>query len=218
MSTSASGSPVTPSSRFGPSAVLTPANMITIARLLATPVLVVMVAVWGPSWAAVAVAFCVCATDGLDGWIARRQGATTSGAFLDPLADKAVVVGTFGVLAAMGEIEWVPVALIAVREVYMSVHRSLMSRRSVSIPARPSAKLKTVVQDLALGLCLLPPMEHHGDALNGAVWLAAVLTLVTGVQYFMDGRRTAGGIGSARPGEEAGPGPSTSPDLRRATS
>ena len=71
-----------------------PANLVTIGRLIAAPVLVVMVAVWGSTWAAVVVAFCVCSTDGLDGWIARRHGATTSGAFLDPLADKAVVVGT----------------------------------------------------------------------------------------------------------------------------
>ena len=62
------------------------------------PGVIVMIAVWGSTWAAVVVAFCVCSTDGLDGYIARRQGATTSGAFLDPLADKAIVVGTYAVL------------------------------------------------------------------------------------------------------------------------
>ena len=181
-----------PASRFGPSAVLTPANIITILRLAATPILVAIVAAWGPTWVAVVVAFCVCATDGLDGWIARRQGATTSGAFLDPLADKAVVVGTFVVLAAKREVEWAPVVLIAVREIAMSLYRSFMSRRAVSIPARASAKLKTLVQDLVLGLCLLPPMAHHHDALDVAVWFATVLTVLTGLQYLADGRRAAG--------------------------
>jgi CDP-diacylglycerol---glycerol-3-phosphate 3-phosphatidyltransferase len=179
-------------SRFGPTAVLTPANAITIGRLVTTPVLVAMVAVWGSTWAAVAVAFCVCSTDGLDGWIARRQGATTSGAFLDPLADKAVVLGTFAVLAAKSDIAWLPVCLIAVREISMSAYRSFMSRRQVSIPARKSAKLKTVVQDLVLGLCLLPPMIRHHGALNIAVWFATALTLITGLQYLVDGRRAAG--------------------------
>jgi CDP-diacylglycerol---glycerol-3-phosphate 3-phosphatidyltransferase len=190
--TSPDGAHHVTASRFGPSAVMTPANLITIGRLVATPVLVVMVAVWGATWAAVAVAFCVCSTDGLDGWIARRQGATTSGAFLDPLADKAVVLGTFAVLAAKSEIDWLPVCLIAVREISMSVYRSYMSRRSVSIPARPSAKLKTIVQDLVLGLCLLPPMVKHHTALDIAVWFATALTLLTGLQYLVDGRRASG--------------------------
>jgi CDP-diacylglycerol--glycerol-3-phosphate 3-phosphatidyltransferase len=199
-------------SRFGPSAVLTPANLLTIGRLLATPVLVVMVAVWGATWVAVVVAFCVCSTDGLDGWLARRHGATTSGAFLDPLADKAVVLGTFAVLAAKSEIEWLPVVLIAIREISMSAYRAFMSRRQVSIPARFSAKLKTVVQDLVLGLCLLPPASHHHALLNGAVWVATALTILTGLQYLQDGRRARGGsvVGGTSPHD---PG---HPDLRRA--
>jgi CDP-diacylglycerol--glycerol-3-phosphate 3-phosphatidyltransferase len=195
--------------------VLTPANLITIGRLLATPVLVVMVAVWGATWGAVAVAFCVCATDGLDGWLARRHGATTSGAFLDPLADKAVVVGTFAVLAAKGEIEWLPVVIIAIREISMSAYRSFMSRRQVSIPARLSAKIKTVVQDLVLGLCLLPPVSHHHTILDGAVWFAAALTILTGLQYLHDGRRAGGGsvVGGTSPHD---PGNGGHADLRRA--
>jgi CDP-diacylglycerol--glycerol-3-phosphate 3-phosphatidyltransferase len=210
-----SGDQVPKTSRFGPSAVLTPANAITIGRLLATPVLVAIVALWGSTWAAVVVAFCVCSTDGLDGYIARRQGATTSGAFLDPLADKAVVVGTFAVLAARGDISWWPVALIAAREISMSAYRAFMSRRSVSIPARRSAKLKTVVQDLVLGLCLLPPMIHHHYALNVAVWFATALTLATGLQYLIDGRRAAGSSvsGGTSP---SGTGEGGHPDLRRA--
>jgi CDP-diacylglycerol--glycerol-3-phosphate 3-phosphatidyltransferase len=203
-------------SRFGPSAVLTPANLVTIGRLVVTPILIAMVAIWGSTWAAVVVAFCVCSTDGLDGWIARRQGATTSGAFLDPLADKAVVVGTYVVLAARGDITWWPVALIAAREVSMSVYRAYMSRRSVSIPARRSAKAKTVVQDLVLGLCLLPPMAHHHGALEVAAWFAAALTLATGLQYLIDGWRAAGASVSGGTSSKDSGG-TAHPDLRRAT-
>ena len=78
---------------FGPSALATPANAVTVARLLAAPVFVAMIIVWGATWFNVVVGLIVAGSDGLDGYMARRQGTTRSGAFLDPLADKAVVLG-----------------------------------------------------------------------------------------------------------------------------
>ena len=178
------------SSRFGPSALVTPANAVTATRLVLAPVLVAVVAAWGANWGAVVLAFCVASTDGLDGWIARRQGTTTSGAFLDPLADKVFVLGVLAVLAARAEIDWLPVALICVREIAMQAYRSVVARAGVSIPARTSAKAKTLVQDLTVGLCLLPPLAHdHHGVLEVALGIAVVLTLITGVQYVMDGTR-----------------------------
>ena len=93
---------------FGPTALATPANAVTVARLAVAPVVVVMVAVSGATWAAFVLAFVVGVTDGLDGWLARRQGPTRSGAFIDPLADKVVVVGLLAAVAARGEVTWVP--------------------------------------------------------------------------------------------------------------
>jgi CDP-diacylglycerol--glycerol-3-phosphate 3-phosphatidyltransferase len=182
---------------FGPSALLTPANGITVARLLATPVLVVMVAVHGPGWLPFAVAFSIGATDGVDGWLARRQGTTRSGAFLDPLADKAVVLSAMFVLAAKGEFAWLPVALVAAREVGMSAYRALAGRRGISIPARMSAKIKTLVQGIAILLALAPPVAAHRQVLSVAVWLAVAFTFVTGVQYLADGRRATRRRGAA---------------------
>ncbi len=75
---------------FGPSALVTPANAVTVARLLAAPVYVVMLVAWGASWINVVVGIILAGSDGLDGYMARRHGTTRSGAFLDPLADKAV--------------------------------------------------------------------------------------------------------------------------------
>ncbi|HVC71271.1 MAG TPA: CDP-alcohol phosphatidyltransferase family protein [Acidimicrobiales bacterium] len=177
---------------FGPSALMTPANVITVARLLATPVVVVMVAMHGAGWWPFAVAFTIGATDGVDGWLARRQGTTRSGAFLDPLADKAVVLSLLFVLAAKAEFSWVPVGLIAAREVGMSVYRSLAGRRGISIPARNSAKIKTLVQGIAILLALTPPVTRHGYVLSMAIWVAVAMTLGTGMQYLVDGRRAAG--------------------------
>jgi CDP-diacylglycerol---glycerol-3-phosphate 3-phosphatidyltransferase len=176
---------------FGPSALMTPANAITVARLLATPVVVAMVAMHGAGWVPFAVAFTIGATDGVDGWLARRQGTTRSGAFLDPLADKAVVLSLLFVLAAKGEFSWWPVALIAAREVGMSIYRAVAGRRGISIPARTSAKVKTLVQGIAILLALAPSVAPHPVVLSVAVWVAVAFTLVTGTQYLVDGRRVA---------------------------
>ena len=180
-------------STFGPSALITPANAITIARLLATPALVAMIAVGGPGWAPFTVAFAIGLTDGVDGWLARRMGTTRSGAFLDPLADKVAVVAALFALAARGEVSWVPVAIIAAREAGMSLYRSLVGRRGVSIPARVSAKVKTLVQGVAVLLCLAPSVAPHRRVLEVALWVAVAFTVVTGAQYLADGRRAARG-------------------------
>ncbi|HZU79017.1 MAG TPA: CDP-alcohol phosphatidyltransferase family protein [Acidimicrobiales bacterium] len=176
---------------FGPSALVTPANAITVARLLATPVIIAMVAVSGPGWAPFAVAFAIGATDGVDGWLARRQGTTRSGAFLDPLADKVAVIGVLCAIAGRGEVPWLPVVLIAVREVGMQLYRTFVGRRGVSIPARSSAKVKTLVQGIAILMCLAPSVAPHHTVLLVALWVAVAFTLVTGVQYLFDGRRAA---------------------------
>ncbi len=186
----------TAGSTFGPSALATPANALTMARILATPVFVAMIVVQGATWWTVVVGVVLAGSDGVDGWLARRQGTTRSGAFLDPLADKAVVLGALFALAAGHHLPWLPVSLIAVREVALVVYRSWAGRRGVSIPARGSAKIKTLVQDLAIATCLVPPLTPHHDLQVVAIWVAAALTVFTGAQYLLDGRRAL--RGSAR--------------------
>jgi CDP-diacylglycerol---glycerol-3-phosphate 3-phosphatidyltransferase len=196
-------------STFGPSALITPANGVTMARLLATPALVVMIAVGGAGWAPFAVALAIGLTDGVDGWLARRYGTTRSGAFLDPLADKAAVIAALCTLAARGEVPWLPVAVIAARELWMSVHRVVVGRRGISIPARRSAKVKTLVQGIAILLCLAPSVAPHHRVLDVALWVAVAFTVVTGVQYLLDGRhaaRAADGTGTPRAHDGAGTG------------
>jgi CDP-diacylglycerol---glycerol-3-phosphate 3-phosphatidyltransferase len=176
---------------FGPSALATPANALTALRLLGTPIFIGFIVSQGASWWTVAVGLVLAGTDGLDGWVARRQGATRSGAFLDPLADKAVVLAALFTLAYEHHLPWLPVWLIAAREVGMSAYRSFVARRGVSIPARGSAKVKTLVQDLAIGTCLIPPLAPDHTLQLAAIWVAAAITLATGAQYLADGRRGA---------------------------
>jgi len=180
---------------FGPSALLTPANALTLARLLASPLMVALVIATGPSsWLLVGLWFICSSSDGLDGFVARRYGATRSGAFLDPLADKCIVLGVLAALAAIGEVSWLPVILIAAREVSMSVFRGYAARRGVSVPARKTAKVKTLLQDMVIGLAFLPPVGlHHAKLVGWALWFVVAVTLWTGLEYLRDSRKLLGG-------------------------
>src|ERR671939_57724 len=94
---------------FRPTALATPANAVTIMRVVATPVLLAVMAATGASWIAVALWVVLAGTDGIDGFLARRHGTTRSGAFLEPLADKFLVLGAMIVLVAKGIFWWIPV-------------------------------------------------------------------------------------------------------------
>jgi CDP-diacylglycerol--glycerol-3-phosphate 3-phosphatidyltransferase len=177
-------------SEFGPSALATPANGITVVRLLAAPVLLLLILRDHGSWGLLTAWVLLAGSDGVDGWLARRHGTTRSGAFLDPLADKFVVLAALIALVAVGRFWWAPVVLIAAREVGISLYRSVVGRHGVSMPARPLAKLKTGVQDLAVGAALLPlTATHHPAVAVTLLYAAVVLTVVSGVQYVVDGRR-----------------------------
>jgi CDP-diacylglycerol---glycerol-3-phosphate 3-phosphatidyltransferase len=185
------------SESYGPTALFTPANALTMTRVLAMPALLVLILGEGPSWAAFAIWVVVAMTDIADGMVARRQGTTRSGAFLDPLADKVLVLGVMYALVTQDRLWWVPVTVIALREVVLSIYRSYVARRGISVPARPLAKLKTVTQDVAVGLALVPfTNDGHLMAVSAFLWIAVVLTVVTGAQYLRDGRQTAAGAPS----------------------
>ena len=182
---------------FGPSALATPANAVTIARLVFAPPLWLIILVSGPSYPAVVLWIVLAATDGLDGYLARRHGTTRSGAFLDPLADKALVLGAMWALVAAGGFWWLPVALISAREAGISAFRSYWGRRGLAVPATFWAKVKTVVQAVAVGLALLPAVADDEPWLaSGVLWLAVALTLLSGVQYVVEGSRAtaSGGV------------------------
>ena len=99
---------------------------------------------------------CCALSDAVDGYIARRHGATRSGAFLDPLADKVLVLGAMFTLVGSDVFWIVPVAIIAVREFVISIYRTVVGSRGVSVPASRLAKYKTLAQQLAVGFALLP--------------------------------------------------------------
>ena len=158
-------------------------------QILALPLLA-FVARDGASYWALAAWIVLAGSDGLDGHLARKHGTTRSGAFLDPLADKVLVLGAAWALVAHGTFWWLPVVLITGRELGISVLRSMYGRRGIAIPARYAAKVKTVVQEVAVGFALLPLTADDATWVATTVlWIAVVLTVGTGVAYVTDGTR-----------------------------
>lgn len=174
-----------------PSALATWANAVTVARMLLAPGLFVLIDGKKGSWVALAMWTALCSTDFVDGWLARRQGTTRSGAFLDPLADKVLVLGAMLTLVHEGVFWLLPVALIAGREFLISVYRSVVGTRGVTVPASRGAKLKTVTQQFAVAFALLPlTARDHMWTWKLLLWVAVVLTVQTGVVYLINARRT----------------------------
>ncbi len=164
------------------------ANSLTIARIALAPVLAQLVATRNPWWVTFWMGWLLGATDVIDGSLARRATPTRLGAFLDPLADKVVVLLVGFTLVGIGRFPALPVVIIAIREVAIMAYRSYWGRRGLAIPARQSAKYKTLVQGVALAAALCPPLDPHPWVADGLLWLAVVFTLVSGLQYVLDGR------------------------------
>ncbi|HWJ96845.1 MAG TPA: CDP-diacylglycerol--glycerol-3-phosphate 3-phosphatidyltransferase [Acidimicrobiales bacterium] len=183
--------PVPIDDRYGPGALLTPANMITMLRLVLTPALLVMIVEKPTSWAAAAFWTVLAFSDGIDGHLARKHGTTRSGAFLDPLADKVLVLGALFALVAAGRFWIVPVLLIAAREIAISMYRTHLARQGLAVPARPLGKLKTVVQEFAVAFALFPITGDYHLLATVVLWVAVGLTYVSGAQYLLDGRSAA---------------------------
>jgi CDP-diacylglycerol--glycerol-3-phosphate 3-phosphatidyltransferase len=167
------------------SAVATWANLVTVGRVLIAPL-----AFWlipdgkAGSWVAFGLWFVLCASDGVDGYLARRHGTTTLGAFLDPLADKVLVLGAMFTLVSRGVFWVVPVVVIAARELAISLYRTFVGAKGVSVPASKIAKGKTLTQQLAVGFAIAPVTAIDAKWLwNGLLWLSVILALVSGTQY-----------------------------------
>ena len=172
------------------------ANLITLGRIVVSPLLFVLILTasdrGGTSWAAVAVGWVLGASDYYDGRIARASDSVSRwGAFLDPLADKVMILGAAWCFVAVDRLFWVPVLIITVRELLVSAARIRWARDGLSLPARRSAKLKTLMQGGALTVAALPPLEHTGWAASLAIWLAVAITVYTGWRYWADGRAGA---------------------------
>jgi len=124
-------------------------------------------------------------TDILDGHWARKSNRTTPlGAFLDPVADKALIGSAMISLAILDRFSWWVTAIILVREVGITIFRLLVIRGGV-IPASKGGKLKTLTQNFGVGFYILP--LPHGLFLirDGIMALALYLTISSGIDYIV---------------------------------
>jgi CDP-diacylglycerol--glycerol-3-phosphate 3-phosphatidyltransferase len=177
-------------------------NLLTLSRIFAVPLFVVLM--WRASWIGYTAAYllyCVAAvTDYIDGYLARAQGTVSKlGIFLDPIADKIMVAAVIVMLIHNGQISgWavIPALVIILREIAVSGLREFLANARVSLPVSQLAKWKTAFQMVALGsLILAPSSAHWWPALPAhpvgilCLWVAGVLTLVTGWDYLRVGLR-----------------------------
>jgi CDP-diacylglycerol---glycerol-3-phosphate 3-phosphatidyltransferase len=177
---------------YDPAAVATWANAVTVARLMVSPVLFALITGTHGSWVAFALWLVLCSTDAVDGFLARRYGTTRSGAFLDPLADKVLILGAMFTLVGRGVFPVLPVVIIAAREVIISLYRTFAGARGVSVPATKLAKVKTACQQAAVAFALAPPTAVDGRWIwLTLLWVAVVLAVLTGAHYLLRARRVA---------------------------
>jgi CDP-diacylglycerol--glycerol-3-phosphate 3-phosphatidyltransferase len=130
-------------------------------------------------------------TDGLDGYLARRyEGTTRIGQWLDPLADKILVTAPIVAMTAIGTFPAWATVIIVVREFAVSLLRAWLGSRGIGLPASPWGKVKTAVQMLLVPLYLLP-LDGADTVRLVVLWLAVVLTVWSGLDYFLKAARRA---------------------------
>ena len=167
-------------------------NAITIVRILCAPVFLWMLLADGGTdgalrwWAAVLFIVAI-ATDGIDGYLARKYKIVSDlGKLLDPIADKVLTGFAFVGLSILSELPWWITILVLVREIGVTVHRLIVASDHV-VAAAWMGKLKTLAQGVALSLALLPLWTLVGDWIfwvNGITMsIAVVLTVASGLDY-----------------------------------
>lgn len=189
---------------------MTLANRITLVRILLIPVFVVCAVYYSASvrggapgewlrWGAVAAFVLAAASDGLDGWIARRFNQRSAlGVVLDPIADKGLLLTAIITLSLypwkVSLPIWFPILVIA-RDVVILVGCGLLKFLTGDVEVRPSllGKVATALQMAAVAWVLLQIPEERW-----VVWAAGLFTLLSGLGYIWRGMHSLGGAAKAQ--------------------
>ena len=169
-------------------------NLITLGRIFLIPLVMLFLLLRIPYGDLIAAAiFAVAAlTDSLDGYFARtRKQITRLGVFLDPLADKLLIIAALVALVELNRVPaWIVMIIIA-RELAVTGLRMMKSEEGLVIPASRWGKAKTVSQVVAVLLVMLTPFYETWLSWPLGYWAliaAAVITIVSGVDYFLKWR------------------------------
>jgi len=174
-------------------------NILTVSRIVIIPlVLICLYFQTKFSNQLAAILFIIAGiTDFFDGYLARAfESQSRLGRFLDPIADKLLVVACLVVLVHYERAAILPTLAIICREILVSGLREFLAEINVSVPVSKTAKIKTGMQMLALVLLLLGEIGsgyHFVDILGSMLlWIAAALTLFTGYAYLQAGLKHMG--------------------------
>ncbi len=173
-------------------------NILTLARILMVPLLVVVLLTKfeGKEFVGLAVFLVAALTDVLDGYIARKYGLITPlGKLLDPAADKILTSAAFISLVELGIAPaWMVVTIIA-REFAISTLRTVAAVDQVVIAASWSGKVKTISQVVAISLLIVhEKLDQLAITSKIALWVALVLSIYSGIEYavaYARGHRSA---------------------------
>lgn len=171
---------------------LTTANQLTLLRMLLIPAFVILVVYEHEGWA-LGVFALAGVTDGLDGWFARRGQQTSLGAFLDPMADKLLLVTTFIVLTipGIGLINRIPLwltILVISRDVVIVLTVALVTLTVGRRQFRPSiyGKIATAVYIITCVVVMFFNfLEQASRLVTVCVYLSLAITLVSGIHYIV---------------------------------
>lgn len=170
-------------------------NFLTVLRIVLVPVIVILLI--QEQYTKALVCFVIAGiTDGLDGMLARLLNQTTVvGAYLDPLADKVLVISMYATLAVIGSIPgWLAVIVIS-RDVIILGGILVLTLMSAKLEIKPSlvSKINTVMQIATIFFALLLRMGNTEETLRGVFaavcWLTAILTVISGGDYIVKGMR-----------------------------
>ena len=165
----------------------TTANKITVLRIILVPVFMVLLYLGQTYWA-LAVYIIACVSDFVDGKIARKYNQITDfGKFMDPLADKMLVLAAMCYFVEVGLIPGWVVAVVLLREFRVSGLRLLAVEQGIVIAAAWSGKIKTGVTMVALGVLILAgqPWFPAPEVIAVVCWLLILITtLYSGIEYF----------------------------------
>jgi CDP-diacylglycerol--glycerol-3-phosphate 3-phosphatidyltransferase len=166
-------------------------NVLTCLRILLVPVLVVVLlgeTENGDLWAALVFGV-ASATDAMDGYLARARDAVTSfGKLMDPIADKLLIIAALVSLVSLDRLAaWVAMVIIA-RELTVTVTRMQATQHGVIIASSWWGKAKTIVQVAAI-FFLIAAGDPSPAWVDGLVYAAVAITIVSGVDYFFGLRR-----------------------------
>lgn len=169
-------------------------NILTISRIVVIPVIFLSIYIHSVVWSILAGVLFIMAsiTDYLDGYFARsRNQNSVFGRLLDPIADKLLVVSALVIIVAnqlVTPLTYIPVIIIMCREVLVSGLREFLAEFHVGMPVTKLAKWKTGFQMTAIAMILLQQLPLIGSQVNvigeWLLWIAGILTFITGYQYF----------------------------------